>query len=116
MQENNNTNNTNNTSSLEGVTGIKQGSNEFGSMRDIHQRYNQLSGFESMLHIIKKYRYVLYPFILLSILGSSYSFYNGTHGMRHSYAQEQLSKGLSKAEVSAELGHVREEITNIYLR
>jgi len=76
MQENNNTNNTNNTNSLENATGIKQGSNEFGSMRDIHQRYNALSGFESMLHIIKKYRYVLYPFILLSVIGSTYSFYN----------------------------------------
>jgi len=72
MQENNNTNN----ASLEDVTGIKQGSNEFGSMRDIHQQYNSLSGFESMLHIIKKYRYVLYPFIFLSIAGSAYSFYN----------------------------------------
>jgi len=76
MQENNNTNNTNNTSSLESVTGIKENSSEFGSMKSIHKQYNQLSGFESMLHIIKKYRYVLYPFILLSILGSSYSFYN----------------------------------------
>jgi len=75
MQKNDNTNNTNNTS-LESATGIKQGSNEFGSMRNIHQQYNTLSGFESMLHMIKKYRYVLYPFILLSILGSSYSFYN----------------------------------------
>lgn len=72
MQENNNTNN----NSLEDATGIKQGSNEFGSMRDLHQQYNSLSGFESMLHMIKKYRYVLYPFIFLSILGSAYSFYN----------------------------------------
>jgi len=66
----------NNTISLEEQTGIKQGSNEFGSMRDIHQQYNSLSGFESMLHMIKKYKYVLYPFIFLSVLGSSYSFYN----------------------------------------
>jgi len=42
MQENNTTNST----TLEEVTGIKQGSNEFGSMRDIHQQYNSLSGFE----------------------------------------------------------------------
>jgi len=72
MQENNTTNST----TLEEVTGIKQGSNEFGSMRDIHQQYNSLSGFESMLHMIKKYRYVLYPFIFLSVMGSAYSFYN----------------------------------------
>jgi len=72
MQENNNTNN----ATLEEATGIKQGSNEFGSMRDIHKQYNSLSGFESMLHMIKKYRYVLYPFIFLSVVGSAYSFYN----------------------------------------
>jgi len=71
MSQNNSTN-----SSLEQMSGIKQGSEEFGSMRSLHQQYNQLSGFESMLHIIKKYRYVLYPFIFLSILGSTYSFYN----------------------------------------
>jgi integrase len=42
--------------------------------------------------------------------------YNGTHGVRHSYAQNLLEKGYSKAEVSKEMGHVREEITNVYLR
>lgn len=72
MQTNNNTNN----NSLEAETGIKSGTNEFSSMRDIHQQYNGLSGFESLMHMIKKYRYVLYPFIFLSVVGSSYSFYN----------------------------------------
>jgi len=42
--------------------------------------------------------------------------WNGTHGIRHTYAQNMLAKGLSKAEVSMEMGHVREEITNVYLR
>ena len=42
--------------------------------------------------------------------------YNGTHGIRHTYAQRLLKEGKSKAEVSRELGHVREEITNIYIR
>jgi integrase len=42
--------------------------------------------------------------------------YNGTHGVRHSYAQNLLEQGYSKAEVSKEMGHVREEITNVYLR
>jgi len=41
--------------------------------------------------------------------------YTGSHGIRHSYAQKQLETK-SKAEVSKEMGHVREEITNIYLR
>ena len=41
--------------------------------------------------------------------------YNGTHGIRHSYAQKMLET-LSKAEVSKELGHAREEITDTYLR
>jgi integrase len=42
--------------------------------------------------------------------------YNGTHGVRHSYAQNLLEQGYSKAEVSKEMGHTREEITNVYLR
>ncbi len=42
--------------------------------------------------------------------------YNGTHGIRHSYAQNQLINGATKQEVSEAMGHVREEITNIYLR
>jgi integrase len=42
--------------------------------------------------------------------------YNGTHGIRHSFAQRKLEEGYSKAEVSQEMGHNREEITNVYLR
>jgi len=42
--------------------------------------------------------------------------WNGTHGMRHSYAQHKLEEGHTKAEVSESMGHVREEITNVYLR
>jgi integrase len=41
--------------------------------------------------------------------------YNGTHGIRHSYAQKMLENH-TKAEVSQELGHAREEITDTYLR
>jgi integrase len=42
--------------------------------------------------------------------------WHGTHGIRHSFAQQKLAEGYSKAEVSAMMGHVREEITNTYLR
>lgn len=42
--------------------------------------------------------------------------YNGTHGIRHTYAQNQLEAGKSKSEVSESMGHSREEITNTYLR
>ena len=42
--------------------------------------------------------------------------YNGTHGIRHSFAQNKLETGNTKQEVSEAMGHVREEITNIYLR
>ena len=42
--------------------------------------------------------------------------YNGTHGIRHTYAQNQLEAGKSKQEVSESMGHSREEITNTYLR
>ncbi len=42
--------------------------------------------------------------------------FNGTHGIRHSYAQNQLEAGKSKAEVTQSMGHSREEITNTYLR
>ena len=41
--------------------------------------------------------------------------HNGTHGIRHAYAQKMLENH-SKAEVSKELGHIREEITDTYLR
>ena len=41
--------------------------------------------------------------------------YNGTHGIRHTYAQKRLETH-SKAEVSQEMGHSREEITDTYLR
>ena len=41
--------------------------------------------------------------------------YNGTHGIRHSYAQKRLENH-TKAEVSQEMGHSREEITDTYLR
>jgi hypothetical protein len=42
--------------------------------------------------------------------------WNGTHGLRHSYAQNQMKKGRSKQEVSLSMGHVRTEITDTYLR
>ena len=42
--------------------------------------------------------------------------YNGTHGLRHSFAQKMLEKGYTKAQVSDMMGHVREEITDVYLR
>jgi len=42
--------------------------------------------------------------------------FNGTHGLRHTYAQNRLEEGASKAEVSKDMGHTREEITDTYLR
>jgi integrase len=42
--------------------------------------------------------------------------WHGTHGLRHTFAQQKLAEGYSKTEVSAMMGHVREEITNTYLR
>ncbi len=42
--------------------------------------------------------------------------YSGTHGIRHSYAQNRIKQGDTKQEVSEAMGHSREEITNIYLR
>jgi integrase len=42
--------------------------------------------------------------------------YNGTHGIRHSFAQKKLEEGYSKQEVSEMMGHNREEITHTYLR
>jgi integrase len=42
--------------------------------------------------------------------------YNGTHGIRHAYAQNLIRKGYSKQQVSKEMGHTREQITNTYLR
>lgn len=42
--------------------------------------------------------------------------YNGTHGIRHTFAQNKLESGMTKKEVSEALGHNREEITDVYLR
>lgn len=42
--------------------------------------------------------------------------FNGAHGIRHTYAQDQLENGKTKQEVSEQMGHTREEITNTYLR
>jgi site-specific recombinase XerD len=42
--------------------------------------------------------------------------FNGTHGIRHSFAQKKLEEGYSKSQVSEMMGHNREEITNVYLR
>ena len=42
--------------------------------------------------------------------------YNGTHGIRHTFAQKKLEEGYSKQEVSEMMGHNRAEITLAYLR
>jgi integrase len=42
--------------------------------------------------------------------------YNGTHGLRHSFAQNKLEEGYTKGQVSEMMGHVRENITDVYLR
>jgi len=42
--------------------------------------------------------------------------YNGTHGIRHSYAQNQIQSGKSKQEVSEAMGHTRADIINTYIR
>ena len=67
--------NTKNTD-LSSVTNTSKGTSEQGALKTIHRNYNKLNGYEAMLHIINRYRFVLYPFILLSIAGSTYSFYN----------------------------------------
>ena len=64
------------TQTLSELTDTKEGTSEQGALKTIHRNYNKLNGFEAMLHIINRFRWVLYPFILLSIIGSSYSFYN----------------------------------------
>jgi len=71
MQENNNTE-----KSLDSLTNTTKGTTEQGALKTIHKNYNKLNGFEAMLHIINRFRFVLYPFILLSIIGSTFSFYN----------------------------------------
>lgn len=42
--------------------------------------------------------------------------WKGTHGVRHTFAQEKLEEGYTKAQVSEMMGHNREEITDVYLR
>jgi len=67
---------TNKEETLSKATGTRAGTSEQGALKTIHRGYNKLNGYEAMLHIINRYRYVLYPFIFLSIIGSAYSFYN----------------------------------------
>lgn len=61
---------------LSSVTDTIKGTSEQGALKTIHRNYNKLNGYEAMLHIINRFRFVLYPFIFLSIAGSTYSFYN----------------------------------------
>jgi len=71
-----NDNTNNNSQSLSEVSNTAKGTKEQGALKEIHREYNKLNGYEAMLHIINRFRFVLYPFIFLSIMGSSYSFYN----------------------------------------
>ena len=60
--------------------------------------------------------YKTYTRELKKVIESTGQKYNGTHGLRHTFAQKSLENGLSKKEVSEAMGHFREEITNTYLR
>ena len=71
-----NNNTTKDKATLSELTGTTKGTAEQGALKTIHRNYNKLNGYEAMLHIINRYRFVLYPFIFLSVAGSSYSFYN----------------------------------------
>jgi hypothetical protein len=62
--------------SLASATNTKEGTNEFSALKAVHRGYNQLNGFDAMLHIISRFKLVLIPFIALSVAGSSYSFFN----------------------------------------
>ncbi len=42
--------------------------------------------------------------------------FNGTHGIRHTYAQHKLQTGYTKKEVSQEMGHQRGDVINVYMR
>jgi len=77
MQEDNNkTNDNSQDQTLAEASNTTKGTAEHGALKEIHREYNKLNGYEAMLHIINRFRFVLYPFIFLSIMGSSYSFYN----------------------------------------
>lgn len=42
--------------------------------------------------------------------------WQGTHGLRYNYAQDEIANGTSKAEISLNMGHSREEITEYYIK
>ena len=63
-----------------------------------------------------KVPYSSYKYALKKEIEKTGQKYTGTHGIRHTYAQRRLEEGLTKAEVSAEMGHNREEIIRVYLR
>ncbi|MCD6433026.1 MAG: tyrosine-type recombinase/integrase [Sulfurimonas sp.] len=41
--------------------------------------------------------------------------WTGIHGLRYSFAQERLSEGITKSQISLEMGHSRIEVLDIYL-
>ncbi len=41
--------------------------------------------------------------------------WTGIHGLRYSYAQERVSDGISKSQISLEMGHSRIEILDVYV-
>jgi integrase len=93
--------------------------------------YKQKGGMESQKQISKELAdkikqhaqdgkfsipYTSYINNLKNAIEKSGQDWHGTHGIRHTFAQQKLEQGYSKAEVSAMMGHTREEITNTYLR
>jgi len=63
-----------------------------------------------------KVPYSSYKYALRKAIEKTGQKYTGSHGIRHTYAQKRLEEGLTKAEVSAEMGHNREDIIRVYLR
>lgn len=69
-----------------------------------------------MKHSIYKVNVRTYSREIEKAINKSNQAWNGSHGLRHSYAQNMAKKGCSKIEISKMMNHKREEITNTYLR
>jgi len=76
------------------------------------QKQNNLKSLAPTTHLKQQYSFA--KNMQNAFNKSNSDRYYHYHGERHAYAQERLSEGASKIEVSRELGHNRQEVTKTY--
>ena len=75
------------------------------------QKENNLKSLAPTTHLREQYSFAKN---MQNTFNKTHDEYYHFHGERHAYAQQRLSEGASKIEVSRELGHNRQEVTKTY--